>query len=318
MNDAPPPAAVASDAAALPRAGKRRRPQSRLGAALRDLRHRVEYGALLGVVALLGTLGLDRASAFMGWCWRRLAPLNRRHLRAEAHLAAALPELSPETRRAVLGDMWENLGRTAAETVLLPRLLAEPERIVCAVSPEDLERARGGAVFVSLHTGNWEVVSQPLLRAGFQTKALYKPLSNPHVETWLRSLREPLYPGGLIGRQLGIAVKLRTIARAGSVLAVIADQTDRTAITVDFFGRPARAMPFPALLARRLGLPLFVARTVRTEGARFRVEGRWLEVPHTDDAEADVVALTRSIHAVWEEWIRRLPGQWMWAHRKWL
>ena len=284
----------------------------------RRLSWRLEYVALRLVAALLRALGLDRASAFMGWCWRRLAPFNSRHLRAERHMALALPELTAAERAAILGDMWENLGRTAAETILLPDLLAEPERITCVVPPEELEKARAGAVFVSLHTGNWEVVSLPLRQVGIETKALYKPLSNPLVEDWLKERRAPLYPGGLIGRQHGIAVKLRSIARAGSVLAIIADQTDRTAIAVDFFGRPARAMPFPAILARRLGLPLFVGRTVRTEGARFRIEGRWLEVPKTADAEADVAALTRSVHEVWEGWIRQHPGQWMWAHRKWL
>ena len=284
----------------------------------RRLSWRLQHLALAAVAALLGAMGVDRASRFMGWCWRHLAPFNKRHARADAHLAIAMPELSAEERRRILGDMWENLGRTAAETILLPLLLSDTGRVVCTVPEDELEKARGGAVFVSLHTGNWEVVSVPLLRAGFETKALYKPLSNPIVEDWLRARREPIYPGGLIGRQHGIAVKLRSIARAGSVLAIVADQTDRTAITVDFFGRPARAMPFPALLARRLGLPLFVGRTIRTEGARFRVEGRWLDVPHTTDAEADVIALTRAIHAVWEGWIREYPGQWMWAHRKWL
>ncbi len=284
----------------------------------RRLSWRLEYVALRLVAALLRALGLDRASAFMGWCWRRLAPFNARHARADRHMALALPELTAAERAVILAGMWENLGRTAAETILLPDLLAEPERVACAVAPEELDKARGGAVFVSLHTGNWEVVSLPLLQAGIETKALYKPLSNPLVEDWLKERRAPLYPGGLIGRQQGIAVKLRSIARSGSVLAIIADQTDRTAITVDFFGRPARAMPFPAILARRLGLPLFVGRTVRTEGARFRIEGRWLEVPRGDDAEADIAALTRSVHEVWEGWIRQNPDQWMWAHRKWL
>ena len=283
----------------------------------RRLAWRLQYLALRAVAVLLEGMGLDRASAFMGRCWRLFAPLNSRHRRADAHLALALPHLSAAERRVILGDMWENLGRTAAETILLPRLLAEPQRIACAVAADELAKAAGGAVFVSLHTGNWEVVSLPLLQAGFETKALYKPLSNPYVENWLRARREPLYPGGLIGRQHGIAVKLRSIARAGSVLAIIADQSDRTAITVDFFGRPARAMPFPALLARRLGLPLFVGRTIRTTGAHFRIEGRWLDVPHTAEAEADVIAATRAVHAVWEDWIREYPGQWMWAHRKW-
>lgn len=285
---------------------------------LRSLSWRLQHLALLAVTGFLTLLGIDRASALMGWLWRRLAPFNRRHARARDHLAAALPELSAGEHHRILGDMWENLGRTAAEVLLLPELLKETWRVDCLVPRSELEKARGGAVFVSLHTGNWEIVSLPLRDAGLAVKALYKPLSNPYVEEWLRARRAPIYPGGLIGRQHGIAVKLRSIARAGSVLAVIADQTDRTAITVDFFGRPARAMPFPALLARRLGLPLFVGRTVRTEGARFRIDGRWLEVPQGPDAEADVATLTRSIHDVWESWIREHPGQWMWAHRKWL
>ncbi len=285
---------------------------------VRRISWRLQYVLLLAVVALLRLLGIDRASAMMGWFWRHLAPFNRRHGRARAHLAAAMPELSAAARERILADMWENLGRTAAETILLPDLLREPDRITCAVPAEELAKARDGAVFVSLHTGNWEVVSLPLRDAGFAVKALYKPLSNPLVEDWLRARREPIYPGGLIGRQHGIAVKLRSLVRAGSILAIIADQTDRTAITVDFFGRPARAMPFPALLARRLGMPLFVGRTIRTRGAHFRIEGRWLEVPHTTDAEADVATLTRSIHALWEDWIRQYPAQWMWAHRKWL
>lgn len=285
---------------------------------LQRLSWRVQYWALLAIAGLLRPLGLDRASALMGACWRRLAPFNARHARADAHLAAALPELSEAERSVVLADMWENLGRTAAETILLDLLLAEPERIVCDVPAEELHKATSGAIFVSLHSGNWEVVSVPLRDAGVALKAVYKPLSNPLVEDWLLAKRSPVYPGGLIGRQHGVALKLRSIARAGATLAIIADQTDRTSITVDFFGRPARAMPFPALLARRLGLPLFVGRSIRTHGAHFRIEGRWLEVPRTDDAEADSAALTQAIHTVFEGWIRQHPEQWMWAHRKWL
>ena len=284
----------------------------------RRLSWRLQYVLLLAVAAVLRLLGLDRASAMMGLMWRWLAPYNARHARADRHLALAMPELDAAARGKILGDMWENLGRTAAETILLPQLLAEPERVDCVVPAEELDRARGGAVFVSLHTGNWEVVSVPLAQAGIAVTGVYKPLSNPLVETWLLDRRLPLYRGGLIGREIGAAMKLRSIARAGAVLAIVADQTDRTAIPVTFFDRPARAMPFPALLARRLGLPLFVGRTVRLDGVHFRVEGRWLEVPKSGDVEADISALIGAIHEVWEGWIRQHPAQWMWAHRKWL
>ena len=288
-------------------------------ATLRRLSHRIQYRALVVVAALLGALGVDRASATMGRLWRTFAPLNQRHARVHAHLAAAMPELDDATRRRIVLDMWENLGRTAAETILLPKLLTEPERITWDRLPADVfEPARGGAVFVSLHTGNWEIVSVPLARAGLDLKAVYKPLRNPPVEEWLAARRRALYAGGLMPLDRSIAVKLKSLARSGATLAILADLRDPTSIVVDFFGRPAGATPFPAMLARRLGLPLFVGRSIRTDGAHFRLDGRWLEVPRTDDQTADVEALTRAIHAVFEEWIREHPEQWMWAHRKWL
>ncbi len=285
----------------------------------RRLSHRLEYAALVAVAWVLARLGVDRASSFMGWAWRTFAPLNARQARVEAHLAASFPDWDAEKRRAVIGDMWENLGRTAAETILLSELLRDPTRFDASRLPADtFERARGGAVFVSLHTGNWEIVSVPLAAHGLDLHAVYKPLRNPAVETWLAERRRALYAAGLMPIDRTIALKMKSLAQSGATLAILADLKDRRGLVLDFFGRPAPVTTFPALIARRLGLPLFVGRSIRTEGARFRLDGRWLEVPKTESAAADVEALTRSINAVFEEWIREYPAQWMWAHRKWL
>lgn len=284
----------------------------------RQIAHRIQYAGLLVVAGVLSLLGIDRASACMGRAWRLLAPLNRRHARADGHLAAAFPDMSAEERRRILGDMWENLGRTAAETILLPQLLADPTRVVSLLPADVLETARKGAIFVSLHTGNWEVVATPLRAAHLDLKAVYKPLRNPLVDTWLAERRHPLYGDGLMPLDRGIAVRLKSFARSGATLTMLADLRDNTAMTVDFFGRPALATPFPVMLARRLGLPLFVGRSIRLDGVHFHVDGHWLEVPRTENAEADIAAATAAIHAVFEGWIREHPSQWMWAHRKWL
>ncbi|MER2604292.1 MAG: lauroyl acyltransferase [Siculibacillus sp.] len=284
----------------------------------RRVSYRLQFLALVAVSWLLRLLGIDASSRLMGLAWRVFAPFNKRHARADAHLAAAFPEKSAEERRRILGDMWENLGRTAAETILLPQLLAEPERIAYDTSAAQLEQARGGAVFVSLHYGNWEVVAEPLRRAGLDLVAVYKPLRNPAAETWLLDRRRSLYAAGLLPLDRWTGIKLRTLARGGATLAVLGDLHDHLAIPVPFFGRLAGGNPFPATLARRLGLPLFVGRATRVGGARFRLDGHWVEVPKTDDEKADVLAATTAVHAAFEAWIREHPAQWMWAHRKWL
>ncbi len=77
---------------------------------------------------LIRALPADRASAIGGTVWRRIAPLNKRHARAEEHLRQAFPTMENIERNALLDAMWDNLGRTSAEAFHLPRLVAERDR----------------------------------------------------------------------------------------------------------------------------------------------------------------------------------------------
>jgi KDO2-lipid IV(A) lauroyltransferase len=282
------------------------------------LAHRFEQAALVALDRLLGLMSLDRASATMGWLWRRLAPFNARHRRADGNLARALPELSPAERRRILDGMWDNLGRVAAETLRLSELAADPSRVL--FKDDDLlaevEASGRGVVFVSLHTGNWEVVSVPLWRRGLAAHAVYKRLKNPLSEAFLLERRRGLYAGLLAVNHLS-PLYLRSIIRSGDSVDMMADLRDGSGTTVPFFGRPAGATTAPALIARRLGAPMIAARCVRLEGAHFRIDAARVATVRTDDARADALAMTEALHRQFETWIRQHPEQWMWGHRKW-
>lgn len=282
--------------------------------------HRLEYVALVLVDRLLRLMSVDRASALMGRIWRLVAPLLHRHPRADANLQKAMPWLSAEERRSILLDSWDNLGRTAAEAFLLDRIAADPSRFelhLDALQPiaEDL---RKGAVFASLHQGNWELAGWGIRLAGLDTAAVYRKLANPLAEAFLLKRRQPIYNAGLFGRERLTAFRLRTLVRGGVAIGMLADLRDPKGITVDFFGAPAPVTTYPAVLARRLKVPLVAGRILRTTGARFRVEVAVIEVPITDDAGADIEATTRALNRQYEAWIRSDPRQWMWAHRKWV
>lgn len=279
----------------------------------------LEYAGLRAVVALLRLIGIDLASALMGKLWRWFAPFNPRHRRAQLNISFALPELSPAQRAACLSDMWENLGRTFAEGLLLPEIMRGPARVTMESQfREDLRRMENkGVVFCSLHQGNWELLAVGCTQIGKPVAGAYRPLKNPLAEAYFLSRREAAYPAGLVAAGTSSILRLRSIARGGAAVAMMADLPDRTGILAPFFGSPSFLSKLPVTLARHLDLPLVVARCRRTDGAHFLIEGNQLSLPHSDDPDADVADGTRALHAVFEGWIRDEPGQWMWATRKW-
>jgi KDO2-lipid IV(A) lauroyltransferase len=287
----------------------------------KPLRHLVEIAALRSVAALARLLGVDLASAAMGFLWRVFARFNKRQARADMHLAIAMPELGAEERAGILSAMWDNLGRTAVETLVARAFLDQPDRIEIAddfrAAVDKAESMGRGIVFCSLHSANWEIGPCATRQLGVPVAAIYKRLSNPYSEDWLRHLRQNLYEGGVLEAGSSSILKLRSMAREGIAIAMLADLPDRTGLRLPFFGRPAMLSSLPVALGRRLGLPVVVCRALRTGGARFRVEGHILELAHTADADADIGAGTVALHATYEAWIRERPSEWMWAIRKW-
>lgn len=293
----------------------------------RQLRHprlvafqnRVEGAALKTAIALFRLIPVDTASALMGRAWRWFAPFNARHRRALAHLEAALPELSDADREKIVLGMWDNLGRVAAETFHIDRLLRQPDRFevdVDAVTQEVLE-GRRGCLFVSMHSANWELCVQPPVIRGVDITGVYQALRNPEADKALRDLRKTLYGGGLLSKGHRTARRLLTTLKSGGVVAMMGDLRETRGIQVPFFGRMAYANPVPASLARTCGVPIVLGRVIRLDGVRFRIEGRVLDMPVTDDRQADIDRATGAIHAAFEAWIREYPDQWMWIHKKW-
>jgi KDO2-lipid IV(A) lauroyltransferase len=278
---------------------------------------RLEYIAFRVLAAVAIALPLDRASAVSGFLWRLIAPLLGRQKRALDNLALALPETTEAERRRITLEMWDNLGRTFAEFFHVQQILAE--RRVALEPFEKFEAIVAGGPFVvcTLHLGNWELAAQAGQRFGLPLAGVYQSLTNPLVDRWLYEHRRPLYPGGLFDKSPATSRALIKLARAGGYPAFVADLREGRGVKVPFFGRPAWSNPFPALIARVAGIPLFAAAVVRTEGAHFVMRIEPVEVPRGDDRDADVLATTAALQARFEQFVRDTPEQWMWAHRRW-
>lgn len=315
----------------VPKVRKRRRSTVRIPPPLRDLQFRAEYALLRLVVGLVRALPLDFAVAASAKAWRVLAPLisRVRHQRALDNLAIAFPEKSEEERREIALAHWENLGRVMAETMQIDRILRDPSRIEIE-SIEVFSRYKdklGPIVGVSLHMGNWELAIWPLVVAGANPAAIYRSVNNPYVDRFLRAQRKDLYPGGLFGRgrvegdhdeSQRTARIITDYVRRGGRLGLVCDLHDRSGIPVPFFGKPARTQAIAAMIARRVGARIWMARCLRIGNeSRFRVQLKELKVPRTANQSNDVRTAMELMQLQFEEWVREAPEQWMWSNRRW-
>lgn len=298
---------------------------------LRDFQFRLEYLALRAVVGTTHALPLEKATAVSAWCWRRLAPIvnPKRHARALANLAIAFPEKSDQERERIAMAHWENLGRVMVETMRLGDILEDPDRIEIK-SWKTFVRYRnklGPIVGVSLHMGNWELAIWPLTIAGANPAAVYRSVNNPYVDQYLRDQRQNLYPGGLFGRggvegEHGESQKTARVimdyVRRGGRLGMVCDLYDRTGIPVPFFGEEAKTQAIGAMIARRVGARIWLARCVRKgTSSRFWIELEELRIPRTADQGADIRWAMGEMQRVFERWVREYPEQWMWSNRRW-
>lgn len=281
--------------------------------------HNLEYAALRSGAFLLQCMPVAFASASVGKLWRWIAPLTRRHKRVLDNLALALPELSPAERARIARDQWENLGKTFAETFSLDRIAGDEDRFNYGPAAALLESLSGtgrGAVFVSLHTANWELVAEPVKRH-FPLIGIYQQLRNPASERFLLSLRSGIYDGGLLPKVASTPAAVMRWVREGKAVAMLADQREKRGNPVTFFDVQTTANPFPAMVARRLGVPLIAARTVRLGGVRFRIDAVEIAVGRTADPLHDVQDATQAVQQQFESWIRERPGEWMWVNDRW-
>lgn len=285
----------------------------------KSIRHRCEYGSVVLAITIMRLVGVDASASVFAWLARAIGPRTRRHQQSLKNLAIAFPHLGPSEHDRIAHAMWDNMGRVAAELLLVDRVIADPSRVDIR-GTEGLEsavRKRVPQVGATPHVGNWELTIWPVKQLGGDPGAVYRPLANPYIDRLVRSRRSELFSGGLFakGKDEGprAAKALIDFVRGGGWLGFVCDHVDRRGVDVAFLGQHVRVSYVPALIARHTDAWMWVARTVRLgTQSRFRLDAVRLDLPVTDDKRLDAHRATRMIFKQFEVWIREHPEQWQW------
>jgi KDO2-lipid IV(A) lauroyltransferase len=267
-----------------------------------------------------GLLPLDWASAIGGALARTIGPRLAISKRARLNIRRALPELADHEIAKTIAQMWDNLGRVAAEYPHLRQIrVFEPGGRVETHGFEhmNLAVATGRRMIIfSGHIANWEIGMLAAVQYGAEVAQIYRAANNPLIDrmiTRFRGTGGELIPKGSVGARRAIAV-----LRRGAHLTILADQKMNDGIPVPFFGRPAMTASALAALALRFDCDVLPARVERLGGARFRLTVfPPLPLPRSGDHHADVATLMTRVNQTLEDWIRDRPQEWFWVHRRW-
>jgi Kdo2-lipid IVA lauroyltransferase/acyltransferase len=285
-----------------------------------------EAAALHFLLVILRALPLDAASALGGAIGRAIGPRLGLTRRARRNLEHAFPEMDAAAREATVREMWDNLGRIAAELPHLTRIkvfgddpIAGKSRVEI-VGLEWLDAARDAGkpvICFTAHIGNWEVAPLVTKRRGMPLQIVYRSANNKWADRLFLTGRRDVV-GGLIPKGAeGARLMIRAL-HAGQALGMLVDQKMNDGIAVPFLGRDAMTAPAIAQLALKFDCIVQPLWMERIGGAHYRIHfEKPLARPNTGDRHADIRTLMTAVNAQMEQWIRKRPGQWLWLHRRW-
>lgn len=289
-------------------------------------------GGILGAIAvglLRGTryFDPDRTANLFASVTRAVGPWLPEHKIGRANLTAAFPEKSPAEIDTILMGVWENLGRVGAEFAHIDHLWdLNPEswesgRIEPAPGSIDKflalrDDGKGALIFAS-HLANWELPALAAPAYGLESAVLFRRPNIAAVDRAIQDIRA-VNMGTMVATTHDAPLRLAQALQKGVHVGMLVDQHFGRGADITFFGRPAKANPLLARLARQVECPIHGVRIIRLPNHRFRIEMSD-EVKPVRDAEGkiDVQGTTQAINNVIEGWVREHPEQWLWLHRRW-
>jgi len=284
--------------------------------------------AIFGAVRLLGVLvrlmsrrQARRVACLLGDFVHYVVGLRRELV--YTNIGISFPEKSPAEIRSISTSVYRNMAVTLIEVLRFP-LIRNREDVAALVDMDvdvsefkrKTRNGQTGAVMVSGHFGNWELMA---LAFGIMVKPvtmIVKHLTNDLVDRKMNELRT-LRGNSVVYDNLALRKGLKVLSDGG-VLAILADQSDPSATYFgEFLGRRATMFNGAAFFALKAQVPLFVGMCRSISDGKYKIEMLEINTSDLTFCKEDIVILSSRYTRVLEEYIQRWPEEWFWLHNRW-
>ena len=245
----------------------------------------------------------------------RYRRLTKEHLRIAFGSSKSEEEISKIAR-----SVFMNIGMSIAEVLSLPKIKNKLPSMIDIDGIERLDKvlaAGRGAIVISAHFGNWELIPIIFASKGYSSNIIARPIYYEKYNEWVSFMRNSM--GVNIIYRTDSPKKILKLLRNNEMIGVTPDQDIDSVegIFVNFFGRKAYTPSAPVKLAIAANAPIVPMFIVR-KGLKHTI---YVEEPilieQGGDKDATIKKYTRKWSDIIEAHIRAHPDHWVWMHRRW-
>lgn len=277
--------------------------------------------AILGFIFLLFTkiLGLRLSRNIMSLTLSLVGPRLKITKRAKDNLKIAFPDMSNSEKKIIISNMWKNIGMVLTEFFHLTRIAKEKKLRIEVVGGDIAKKYEGvGAIFVSGHFANWEIIPLILRDYRREVAGIYRHSNNFFVNKWVVKQRINNTTPNQIKKGSSGARQMLSLLKRNGTIAMLVDQKLSSGVAADFFGTKSMTSDGAATLSLRYGYPVIPMNVERKEGSNFRITFyEEIKINKTDNNQENIKVFTTEINKFLENCIKNKPEDWFWVHNRW-
>lgn len=286
----------------------------------KKIQHYIEYIALKLLISFLHLFSLDTAKK-IGFFLADIAfifvPVRKKHIIDS--LTKSFPKKSAQEISKIAKDVYKQFACTVVEIIFVSKM--SDQQLKDYVNFQNLyliEQARKkgkGAVIMSAHFGNWELLAISFGRR-YPLSVIVAKQENLYFDKLIDKIRSTRGYKTIYKEKAPIGV-LRALKR-NEFVAILADQhAGVQGVYTPFFNREVSTPKGPAVFALKAKCPLYTGFCARQPNGRYLVTFEEIELPNTNNDEKNIEIIMTKYNEILQRHIEKNPSFWFWFHRRW-
>jgi len=248
----------------------------------------------------------------------------KRKFIALGNLKIVFPELPEKERMAIFRESLRNMLKDYFEVAFMFNGKFSKERISEIASASGLEhldrikRDHQGALLYSGHFGNFALMIIWLAIQGYPVAAIYKEAKSFPDDFFGNIMRKFNVIPLKFTSDASLTIAIIRALKEKKIVLIQNDQSHPNGIYVNFFNKSVPSPAGPALLAKRVGVPIIPAYVCRDKSNHHRIT-ILPEMPLLQEDDLEKYLLLNTQNQI--DWIAEIlakhPTQWLWLHNRW-